>query len=182
MRRSHRRFRSAVDAVGRQKKSSVSVTPHLFGARARSLRRLDHGWSSITIASRGEAASDERGPGPTPQIIAPAGKFLGPAHSVDKAIAATFRVLGYFRRARRKNVNKGRPKAHPNRDPRDVQQLIIRDQNSRPQNGWLWPIDQAGHLVPFRQQPLQSAEFGANPFGAPTIHPPCASPPRERPQ
>jgi hypothetical protein len=66
MRRSHRRFRSAVDAVGRQKKSSVSVTPHLFGARARSLRRLDHGWLSITIASRGEAASDERGPWPDP--------------------------------------------------------------------------------------------------------------------
>ena len=50
--------------------------------------------------------------------------------------------------------------------------------NSRPRNGWLWPIDRAGHLVPFRQQPLQYAEFGVVPFGASTIHPPCVFPPR----
>ena len=30
---------------------------------------------------------------------------------------------------------------------------VIRYQNSRLQNEWLWPIDRAGHLVPFRRQP-----------------------------
>jgi hypothetical protein len=38
---------------------------------------------------------------------------------------------------------------------------------SRPQNGWLWPIDRAGHLVPFRRQPLRSVEFAAGPFASP---------------
>ena len=57
--------------------------------------------------------------------------------------------------------------------------LSIRYQNSRPQNGWLWPIDQAGHLVPFRQQPPRSVEFGAVLFGVPTIRQPFVLPPRE---
>jgi hypothetical protein len=55
--------------------------------------------------------------------------------------------------------------------------FVIR--GSRPHNGELWPIDRAGHLVPFRQQPLPSVEFGAVPFGVPTIHPPCVLPPRD---
>ena len=53
--------------------------------------------------------------------------------------------------------------------------LFIR--SSRPRNGWLWPIDRAGHLVAFRRQPLRSVEFGAGPFAVPTIHPPCVLPP-----
>jgi hypothetical protein len=40
----------------------VRDATHLFGARARSLRRLDDRWLSITIASRGEAASDRTRP------------------------------------------------------------------------------------------------------------------------
>jgi hypothetical protein len=54
--------------------------------------------------------------------------------------------------------------------------FIIR--NSRPRNGWLWPTDRAGSLVPFYRQPLQYVEFGAVPFGVPTIHQPCVLPPR----
>jgi hypothetical protein len=46
----------------------------------------------------------------------------------------------------------------------------------RPRNGWLWPIDRAGHLVPFYQQPLPFAEFGVVPFGASTIHQPSVLP------
>jgi len=49
---------------------------------------------------------------------------------------------------------------------------------SRLQNEWLWPIDRAGHLVPFRRQPLRSVESAAGPFGAPTIHQPYVLPPR----
>jgi hypothetical protein len=60
---------------------------------------------------------------------------------------------------------------------------FIRNQNCRLQNEWLWPIDRhALYLVPFRQQPPRSVEFGADPFGVPTIHPLCVSPPRGRPQ
>jgi hypothetical protein len=58
--------------------------------------------------------------------------------------------------------------------------LVFRRIVIREPNGRLWPIDQAGHLVPFRQQPLRSAKFSAVPFGVPTIHPPCVLPPCER--
>jgi hypothetical protein len=55
----------------------------------------------------------------------------------------------------------------------DRARLVIR--GSRPRNGWLWPIDRAGRLVPFCRRPLQYAEFGVVPFGFPTIRPPCVS-------
>ena len=45
--------------------------------------------------------------------------------------------------------------------------FVIR--GSRLQSGWLWPIDRAGRLVPFRQQPLRFVEFGADPLGVPTF-------------
>ena len=38
--------------------------------------------------------------------------------------------------------------------------------------------DGAGRRVPFRQRPLRCVEFGADPFGLPTIHPLCVLPPR----
>src|ERR1700736_4203125 len=62
--------------------------------------------------------------------------------------------------------------------PPSTKNSVIRYQNSRRQSGWLWPIDQAGHLVPSRQQPIRSVEFDADPFGIPTIHRPFALPSR----
>jgi hypothetical protein len=99
------------------------------------------------------------------------------------AARAALSIQRAFAEINRKNAGSGKPALNAPKagECRSTSARALANRaigGSRPRNGWLWTIDPPGHLVLFVQLPLRCVEFGAVPFGWPTIHPPCALPPR----